>query len=254
MKNRKRKAGSYMDDGINNNTYKLLFEDVDNLPENERGTHTNAIALTIIERFTKLQEKRIFTKLLKMIYKKWNIDLNKITFNEDIKQFEYRDNDKVITFDRLSDYIQDENLKKELISDKRDKNCHLRTVNIAPSIKDSRIVTGYERIENSRNLHSIIEYNVDDKTIVLDWTRNLHISKEQYVELTKFVELTYFYGREVIDDFELILGNLNIGLKPYAIFREELMRDIKKNPQIFKPTDEGRKRTEEYREDEENLR
>lgn len=254
MKNRKRKAGSYMDDGINNNTYKLLFEDVDNLPENERGTHTNAIALTIIERFTKLQEKRIFTRLLKMIYKKLNIDLNKITFNEDIKQFEYRDNDKVITFDRLSDYIQDENLKKELISDKRDKNCHLRTVNIAPSIKDSRIVTGYERIENSRNLHSIIEYNVDDKTIVLDWTRNLHISKEQYVELTKFVELTYFYGREVIDDFELILGNLNIGLKPYAIFREELMRDIKKNPQIFKPTEEGRKRTEEYREDEENSR
>lgn len=252
MENRKRKDGSPMNDGINNNTYELLFGDFDNLPKNERGTYENVIAFATIDRFTKLQEKKIFTKLLKMIYKKSNIDLNKITFNKEIKQFEYRDNDKVITFDRLSDHFQDEDLKKELMSDKRYGECHSRAMNIAPSIKDSKIVTGYVTLGNSKVLHSIIEYDVDDKTIVLDWTRNLHITKEQYIELTKFVELSSFDGREVIDDIELITGNLNIGVKPYVVFREELMRDIKKNPQIFQPTEAGREKTEQFRKEEQS--
>lgn len=252
MENKKRKDGSPMNDGINNNTYELLFGDFDNLPENERGTYENLIAFATIDRFTKLQEKKIFTKLLKMIYKKSNIDLNKITFNKEIKQFEYRDNDKVITFDRLSDHFQDEDIKKELMSDKRYGECHSRAMNIAPSIKDSKIVTGYVTIGNSKVLHSIIEYDVDDKTIVLDWTRNLHITKEQYIELTKFVELSSFDGREVIDDIELITENLNIGVKPYVVFREELMRDIRKNSQIFQPTEAGRKKTEQFRKEEQS--
>lgn len=260
MEDRKRKDGSPMNDGINNNTYELLFRDFDNLPENERGTYENAKAFATIDRFTKLQEMNIFTKLLKIIYKGANIDLSKITYNKETKQFEYRDNDRVISFDRLSDHFQDKDLKKELMSNKRYGECHSKAMNIAPSIKDSRIVTGYVTIGNRKVLHSIIEYDVDNKIVVLDWTRNLHITKEQYIELTKFVELSSFEGRKVIDDIELITGNLNIGVKPYVVFREELMRDIKKNPQIFQPTEAGMKKTESFRkeeqlrEDEENSR
>ena len=44
MKNKKREDGSSMNDGINNNTYNLLFGDNENLPEEEQGTYTNAIA------------------------------------------------------------------------------------------------------------------------------------------------------------------------------------------------------------------
>ena len=69
------------------------------MPEEEQGTYTNAIAFATIDRFTKIQEKKIFTKLLKMIYKQQNIDLNNISFNKESKQFEYRNGDKVITFD-----------------------------------------------------------------------------------------------------------------------------------------------------------
>ena len=69
MGNKKREDGSHMNDGINNNTYNLLFGDNENLPEEEQGTYTNAIAFATIDRFTKIQEKKIFTKLLKMIYK-----------------------------------------------------------------------------------------------------------------------------------------------------------------------------------------
>ena len=42
-------------------------------------------------------------------------------------------------------------------------------------------------------------------------------------------------GRKVIDDIEIIFGNLSIGVKPYVVFRDELMKDMERNPHIFKP-------------------
>lgn len=241
-------------EGMNDNTYKLLFEDIHNLPENERGTYANAIALTTIDRFTKIQEKRVFTKLLKMVYKKANIDINKITFNEDIKQFEYKDNDRIITFDRLSDHFEDENIVNELMSNKRYEKCHSKSIEMSQGMQGSKIVTGYITIGDSKILHSIIEYELEGETIILDWSRNLQISKKQYVELTNFVELSSFYGKEVIDDFELLADNIVIDTKVYATFRNEIMKDIKKNLQIFKPIDEEKKSKKEIREDEENSR
>lgn len=95
MSNPKREDDSPMKDGINNNTYNLLFGDYASLPEEEQGSYENVVAYATIDRFTKLQEKKIFTKLLKLLYKNTIIDLEKITFNEETKQYEYKNNDKV---------------------------------------------------------------------------------------------------------------------------------------------------------------
>ncbi len=251
MSNPKREDGSPMKDGINNNTYNLLFGDYDNLPEEEQGSYENVVAYATIDRFTKLQEKKIFTKLLKLFYKNTIFDLDKITFNEETKQYEYKNNDLIITFDKLSNCFEDKDLIKELTSNKRYGECHSRAMNISPSIEGSRIVTGYTTVGNQKVLHSVIEYEHDGKTIVLDWTRNLKITKEQYIELTKFVELSSFEGRKVIDDIEIIFGNLNIGVKPYVVFRDELIRDMQRNPHLFQPTEKGKKVTQAFRDEEE---
>lgn len=152
-----------------------------------------------------------------MFNKQLDIDLNNISFNEESKQFEYRNGDKIITFDKLSNHFEDDDIKKELMSNKRYGKCHVQAMRIAPSIKGARIVTGYVTIAKEKVLHSTIEYDIDDKTIVLDWTKNLYITKEQYIELTKFVELASFDGKEVIDDIERITGNLDIGVKTYVV-------------------------------------
>jgi len=241
MNNTKRENVSQMKYGINNNTYNLLFRDYDNLPEEEQGSYENVVVYATIDRFTKLQEKKIFTKLLKLFYKNTIIDLDKITFNEETKQYEYKNNDLIITFDKLSNCFEDKDLIKELTSNKRYGECHSRAMNILPSIEGSRIVTGYITVGNKKVLHSVIEYEHDGKTIVLDWIRNLKITKEQYIELTKFVEFSSFEGRKVIDDIKIIFGNLNIGVKPYVVFRDELIRDMQRNPHIFQPTEKGKK-------------
>lgn len=85
MNKLKREDGSPINDGINNNTYNLLFKDYNNLPKEEQGDFENVIAFTTIDLFTKLQEKKIFTKLLKLFYKNTTIDLDRITFNEKTK-------------------------------------------------------------------------------------------------------------------------------------------------------------------------
>lgn len=229
---------------INNKTYELLFSDYENLPENESATYENTIALKTIECFTKLPETKIFSELIKKMYIRENIDLSNITYNKEIDMFEYRDRNRVITFDKLSDHLQEKDLKMELMSNKRYKKCHESSMILAPNIKGSKIVTGYVIIKNRKILHSIIEYDIHDKTIVLDWTRNLYITKEEYTDLTKFREVSSFSGEKVIDDGKLIEGNIDIKIKPYLTFREELMRDIKKNLPIFGATGEGMQKNE----------
>ena len=84
------------------------------------------------------------------------------------KQYEYQNNDLIITFDKLSNCFEDKDLIKELTSNKRYGKCHIRAMDISPSIEGSKIVTGYITVGNQKILHSVIEYEHDGKTIVLD--------------------------------------------------------------------------------------
>lgn len=233
MSSLKREDGSPRVDGINSNTYNLLFCGYHNLPEKDQGSYENLVVMRNIELFTKLEEKRIFTKLLKLFRKNEIIDINKITFNDETKQYEYRDNNLVINFDKISNHFEDKKLIEELTSEARERKCHARAVELSPYIYGSKIVTGYITIGKSKVLHSVIEYEYNGETIILDWTKNLKITKKQYIKLTKFVEFSSLDGRKVIDEIDNIFAKIDISAKAYLVFRDELMRDIEKNQLIF---------------------
>ena len=42
-------------------------------------------------------------------------------------------------------------------------------------------------------------------------------------------------------------------IKPYVVFRDELIRDMQKNPHIFQPTEEGKKVAQGFRDEEGRL-
>lgn len=235
--------GSPRDDGINSNTYNLLVCDYHNLTEKDQGSYENLVVIRTIELFTKLEEKKIFIKLLKLFYKNKIIDINKITFNDKIGQYEYRDNDLVLTFDKISNHFEDKKLIKELTSKARDGKCHVRALDLSPNIDGSRIVTGYVTIGKSKVLHSVIEYEYNGETIILDWTMNLKITKEQYIKLTKFVEFTSLDGKKVVDEIDNIFAKIGISAKAYLVFRDELMRDLEKNELIFQPSENNIKKS-----------
>ena len=236
---------------INFNTYQLLFDDIEIKESNSFENKDNYLARTAIEVFNKLnkiEEKKIFINLYKLLLGSRKICLDKIIFNEKTKEYEYHDGDYVITFDKLSNYIDNLGLKIELLSNKRYHKCHERSYALAPVIEHSRIVTGYITRNHTKVLHSVIEIPKNDKIIIMDWTMNLYIEKEQYVALNDFIELSSFEGKKVIDDIEKIAGNLEIGLKPYLVFRNELMKDMERNPHIFQTTTQGKRITQEIRE------
>lgn len=237
----KRNDGSFVNDGINNSTYNLLFNDYDNVPDDDMEAIENYIAYVTIDKFTKLRDNKLTIKLFKLISKKSIINLNKINFNEKTKEYEYVNNNMVITFDKLSNYINDKSLIKELTSNKRYHKCHSRSITFSPKIIGSKILTGYITIGNRRILHSVIEYKCDNNDIILDWTRNLKITKNQYIKLTNFSELSAFDGENVSEDIQILTKYLNIGLKTYLTFRNELINEIRKKAGFFNATENRKK-------------
>lgn len=232
-----RTDGSNINDGINENTYKMLFKDNHNLSTEEAGSVDNNLAFLTIDYFTKVSHKKLMLKFLKLCCKGKDIDLNRISFNEETKNYEYKDKDFKINFNKISDIFKfEETIVKELVSKKRYGNCHIRAISFSPGLKNSKIVTGYITIGKQKIIHSIIEVNRNNKDIIFDWTSNTAMLKEQYFSLTKFQQLSSFESALVEHDFEIMDQLLlsDIGCKAYVIFRDELIHDIEKRIHLSK--------------------
>lgn len=219
--------------GMNENTHNLLFSDYYNLNAEEQGSLENAIIWGTLNRFTKLEQKSIFVNFIKLYIKKGlKLKIDKISYNEDTKQYEYRDGSFVLTFDMISNKINDNNLINILKSNKRKGTCHKNSVVYGHGLPNSKIVTGYITIGKIKNLHTIVEYPQNDKTIIFDWTKNLKMEKEQYITLTKFVELTSYDAKDVFYDAAIMtkfgISDI-ISIKNYVTFRDEIIKDLEKN-------------------------
>lgn len=225
----------YSKSGVNKNTYNLLFQDFENLSDEEMGTFKDFITFKTIDEFTKIKEKSIFQKILNFIYKDNYVKLDKITYNDKTKQYEYQTEDDIITFNKISNLIniEDKKFKQEILSKKRYGLCHSRSMMLSPWIENSKITTGYITIGTQKCLHSIVEYFNGEEIIILDWTRNLVMSKKDYNNITKFIELASYDGKEVLEDMKNLFSNINLPIKLYLTFREELKRDSIKNSTFF---------------------
>lgn len=204
MRRNERIDESRTDDGINNNTYELLFFDNNNLPREEYAEYENIKAWITIDIFTRLEQKKIFCMLLKLISKETLIDINNITYNDETGEYEYKHDDLVITFETISKHIVDKESIRELLSKKRYGHCHLMSVCLSQSIENSRVITGQCTLWNRRFLHSVVEYDHNGETYILDWTRNLKTTKNQYMNMTHFVEFTSINADEILDELELL--------------------------------------------------
>lgn len=219
----------YTNEGINNNTFDLLFCNVENLPEEEWGSLEDISLFGLISTFTLRERDASLVSRLKSI----GFDINDITYDEENACYKYLDEKYNIPFEMISDYIDNEYIKDELTSEKRFGNCHTMSTIFAYSIENSMVVTGYIKALDQLVLHSIIEYSKDDETYVIDWTRNVKMLKSDYERLTGFTELARFNGDVCYNDLGY-LESLNINSKSYVCFRDEIINDIKKNKRLFK--------------------
>ena len=233
------KNSKYNESGINNNTYNLLFSDYDNIPKEEQPALEKSYIISVIQLYTRFREKSIFSKILKLNFeRKYKIDFSKIKFNEENQNYEYEFQGEVYTFDKLSKKINDKNIKKELESEKRYRNCHLKSVEIATSLPKSCILTGYVKRYNGKFLHSIVEIEKEDGKYIIDYTKNIIMPKEQYVKLTEFEELESISDLEYLEYIQRLENILGLNGKVLLTFGREIFKELEKNSFLIKSNED----------------
>lgn len=221
-----------LESGINFKTYQLLFKDAIKIPKNERNTYENEIAYWTLDHFMNLTDDTITTKIKKLVLKICNLNLDRISYDKDLKLYKYQYKDKTITFDMLSNKTQDENTKKELLSKKRYGKCQERSIQTGNLIENSKVVTGYVTIKNIKFWHTIVEFVKDNETMVIDYTKNLYISKEQYYDLTKFIVIASIDSKMLVEDIKKYEKFPKL-FKMFMSFRDEMISNLEKNKHLF---------------------
>ena len=234
----------YDKDGINKKTYELLFKDEDNIREMDFDEKKRCYLLYIIEKYTRFREESIFSTLLKLYYgSKTKFDFSKIKFNETTGEYEFEEFGEKLTFNKLSNLIEDKELRGKLESEKRYGECHVDSMGMAVGAKDWKVLTGYMNINGGKYLHSVIETK-DGK--IIDWTRNLAMTKEEYVKLTEFNIIESIESEELLQIWIKLFG-LNSDSKVISVFGKEILNDTKRNPNIFKDDEDLKNKILEIR-------
>ncbi len=144
-------------------------------------------------------------------------------------------------FGLLSDMIEDQEVKKELLSLERYGHCHRNSIKIARSLypedkQDAFVVGGKIKINDLDYVyHSWVEVDKKNHSTVLDYNRNLAMNKEKYYKLfgAKAISKTPIFVMEEAQ--KIILENAEfIDSLPYlTYFGVEIMNDLKKNESIL---------------------
>jgi len=246
MKEKLRKDNSPMSDGINNNTYDLLFKDYKNLKEEDKNSKENDRIFSILDYFTRKKTNKLIimiSKIQKFVYKDTYLDFDRISYDEENKEYVYKDKNNEIRFQMISDGFnkkkESKKFRDELTSNKRKGKCHSRSITFAFGADDWSVVTGYITLADTKVLHSFVECkNESNESIIMDWTLNLRIKKEDYVRLTKFEELNSIPGDKIEKEYNIITQNLDFGLKPIVLFWDEIVNDLKRNEQVIQKNEQ----------------
>lgn len=174
----KNKQSKYDQIGINKNTYEILFNDYDNISANKKSLE-NSYIITMIEHYTRFREKSIFRKLLKIFFENYyKLDFSKIKFNEETHDYEYEFNGEIYNFNKISRLIENKKVIKELESKRRYGQCHEKSLEQSLTLSKADIVTGYIKRFQGKYLHSVVETSIGKEIYIIDYTKNIIMTKE----------------------------------------------------------------------------
>ena len=226
-------------DGMNAKTYDLLFNDK-NLPKPTVDMSENYYIIKQIEAFTLFDDNSKLGKIKKKIGQfLFNLDFKNISFDEENKSYKYNYKNREIKFKKLSDIIKDENLKKELCSNKRYKQCHSKSMQLVGTfLEDSvKILTGICTAKNFKYLHSVIEVDNGKEIFIADYTKNILMKKVDFVDLVHFEEIQQIENIDYLEDLKdgtlKSIGEIGLSTKEYTAFRDELRKDLQKNKDMI---------------------
>lgn len=214
--------------GVDVSTYDMLFSDFD---KGLRESTKCSRAFLIIDEFTKIDKKNYDEVGYKTANEIYN---DKITKDKN-GRFQYQEENFVICFYKLSDFFNAQFHVQELVSENRRNKSYVKTVNMAPYIPNGDVLTGYINLLGNDVIHSVIELPNENGSIILDWYLNTLMTKQDYLKLTNFREISKIKHDDLISDKEMRLEYmLGLSSEMYLLFRDEIVQDIEKNKRLFK--------------------
>ena len=147
-----------------------------------------------------------------------------------------------IKFSKANDFFPQLEIDSDINDiQKRKGNCHGKSIEYSKKLKkigiENCIVTANRRgrTDKSEHLHSWNEFSINGKEYVFDYTCNLVMNKEGYYAFNGIKEVfSKISCNDIRNDAKIIEQfNKKLPLKLYLTFRDELMKDLQKNKEIF---------------------
>lgn len=206
--------------GINANTYDLLVDSNNKHTGEELGNSIPYVDLNILTS----GNKKLAYKIMRLIINIIKVRKGK----DDFKNYKMKDG-SIVSYRLASDVFDFLDSEEELLSDDRYGHCYLKSIQMAPFIKDSNILFGLTKIGDYQRMHAVVEFNLNDRLCVFDWTQNLVMPKDQYVKLFDFNIYNSIIGNDAKRIIELCQSKgINTSTSIVLAFGEELENDIKR--------------------------
>lgn len=144
------------------------------------------------------------------------------------------------TFDLLSDMINNEQLKEELLSKSRYGKCHQNAIFVAKSLSEedrkTTYVVGGKFKENEIDYYNHSWVEIDKKNIVIDFNHNLIMNRDKYYKLFEVKPITKTLISDIEEIIQTIIYDAKLDMHPMDInyFGKEYYNDLKKNEKILK--------------------
>ncbi len=168
-----------------------------------------------------------------------NLPNNHISFDEKTQKYIYHKRNENVTFELLSDSIENPEIKEELLSSDRYGNCHENSTGLMfgfDTCSKKWLVNGKIKInEKDYFHHTWVEFEEQGEILVIDYNSNIILRKEDYDRLTGAREI----NRTDVDTLESLIHllddfDLSIPSGIFGYFSQELKRDLEKNKFLMK--------------------
>ena len=220
---------SYTNCGFNKETDRVFMEPIPTTIEDKEKLKKQAELYLTINMYTKYRDKFLFPQWFKQ-------ELSKnITYDKKTNTNTYEDEEFSFKFELLSDSIESRRTKRILKSDKRYHKCHEASFGMALNDDEDEtyILTGYVPTIDEEVLHSVLEVKKDEsKSYIVDFTQNIIMDKNDFIDINCFRVISRISCADLKSDLE-VMRNLNLRLPFYFAFRDEIMRDLKKNSKVL---------------------
>lgn len=136
-------------------------------------------------------------------------------------------------FNLLSDFVDNEGIKSELLSKKRYHHCHVNSQVVANGLGDnSLIVGGKVKInENDYFYHSWVE----EENLVYDYNHNIIMDKEEYYKLYGAIPISKTNNHNMKDIIKKLVLDYNIvDSMTINYLGEEFYKDFLRNEKVLK--------------------